>query len=216
MSSLPLEHVYVEPDAPEQGDDPAVFVLHGRGADEQDLLPVVERLPDELAAVSLRAPDPIQRGYRWYEIEAPEGLATSQPNPEDYRRSLDLVSESIEAAVADYDLDADRIGLLGFSMGTMVSTGLLLESPDRFAWLVGLHGYLPESHADSDPDGIEGKPVFFGGGRSDRIIPASRVEAAAERFRELGADVTVSIYDGGHGIGPEELSDLVSFVERHV
>lgn len=216
MSSLPLKHVYVEPDVETDGPSPAVIVLHGRGADEQDLLPVARQLPDELAVVSLRAPDPVDGGYRWYEIDASEGLHTSQPHPEEYRRSLDLAEESIQAAIGHYDLDPDRIGLLGFSMGSMVSMGLLLEAPDRYAWLVGLHGYLPESHADLEPEAIAGKPIFLAGGEADRIIPVSRVATAAERFRELGADVTYSSYGTGHGIGQEELADLVSFVEANL
>lgn len=213
MDSLPLEHVYVEPDAGTEEPSPAVVVMHGRGADEHDLLPVVQQLPDELAAVSLRAPEPIDRGYRWYEIDASEGFRSSQPNPEGYRRSLDLVSESVDLAVDEYELDADRIWLLGFSMGAMVAMGLLLEDPGRYAWLAGHHGYLPASHADLTPESIDGKPVFLAGGEADRIIPVSRVAAAAERFRELGADVTYDSYPTGHGIGDGELADLLAFVD---
>jgi phospholipase/carboxylesterase len=216
MSSLPLEHVYVEPDTETGGPSPAVIVMHGRGADEQDLLPVARQLPDELAVVSLRGPEPVGPGYRWYEIEAPEGLQTSQPNAEGYRQSLELVGESIEAAIDTYELDADRIGLLGFSMGSMTSMGLVLESPERYAWIVALHGYLPESHAGLDPEGIEGKPIFLAGGEADRVIPVSRVAAAAERFRELGADVTYNSYPTGHGIGQDELDDVVAFVEANL
>ena len=213
MTELPLEHVYVEPEDRTDGPTPAVVLMHGRGADEQDLLPVARELPDELAAVSLRAPDPVGGGYRWYEIQAPEGLDTSQPHPEEYRRSLNLVTESIAAATETYGLDPDRIGLLGFSMGSMIGMGLLLEAPRRYSWLVGLHGYLPESHATKAPDGIVGKPVFLGAGASDQIIPPSRVETAAERFRELDAEVSFNVYSVGHGIGTEELADLVAFVE---
>jgi phospholipase/carboxylesterase len=216
MSSLPLQHVYAEPEVDTDGPDPAVIVMHGRGADEQDLLPVAQQLPDELAAVSLRAPDPVGGGYRWYEIDASEGLHTSQPYPEEYQQSLELASESIEAAIDQYDLDPDRIGLLGFSMGSMVGMGLMLESPTEYDWLVGLHGYLPESHADLAPADIAGKPIFLAGGEADRIIPISRVEAAAERFRELDADVTFNTYATGHGIGQAELADIVEFVQARL
>lgn len=216
MSSLPLEHVYVEPDVETEGPSPAVIVMHGRGADEQDLLPVARQLPDELAVVTLRGPDPVGPGYRWYEIEAPEGLHTSQPNAEEYQQSLDLVSDSIEAAIETYELDADRIGLLGFSMGSMISMGLTLEAPERYAWVVALHGYLPETHTGLEPDGIEGQPIFLAGGEADRIIPVSRVAEAAEYFRELGADVTYNSYPTGHGIGQNELDDIVAFVEANL
>ncbi|GAA0509089.1 phospholipase/carboxylesterase [Halorubrum aquaticum] len=216
MTEIPLEHVHV---APNDGSDaaPAVFVLHGRGADEEDLLPVAESLPDELHVISLRAPDPLQGGYTWYELDlSGGGLHESQPHAEDFRRSLDRIAESVSAATDAYGLDADRIGLLGFSQGAITSLSLLLEDPDSYGWVVGLHGYLPDSHLDLEPDGIGGKPVFVGAGTGDRVIPESRAEAAADRLAEVGADVTYETYATGHGIGREELADVVAFVEARL
>ncbi|EMA68753.1 phospholipase/carboxylesterase [Halorubrum aidingense JCM 13560] len=222
MADLPLEHVHVAPDAESETDlaaeateaAPAVFILHGRGADEEDLLPVARHLPDDHHVFSLRAPDPLHGGYTWYDLDlSAGGLEASQPDAADFRRSLDLVAESVDAAVDAYSLDPDRIGLLGFSQGAITSLSLVLENPDRYAWVVALHGYLADSHADLDPDGIEGKPVFVAAGAGDRVIPESRSLDAADRFAEIGAAVTRGSYPGGHGIGQEELADVVAFVE---
>ncbi|EMA59870.1 alpha/beta hydrolase [Halorubrum kocurii] len=218
MSEIPLQHIHV---APDHGFDdelaPAVFVLHGRGADEEDLLPVARHLPDELHVVSLRAPDPLQGGYTWYELDlSAGGLESSQPHAAEFRRSLDLVAESVDAAVESYGLDPDRLGLLGFSQGAITSLSLALEDPDRYAWVVALHGYLADAHANLEPAGIEGKPVFVGAGAGDRVIPESRSTAAADRFDEIGAAVTRGSYPGGHGIGQQELRDVVAFVESQV
>ncbi len=215
MSELPLEHVHVAPDDP--GAAAAVFVLHGRGADERDLLPIAESLPDDLHVISLRAPDPLQGGYTWYELDlSGGGLHRSQPDAADFARSLDLVTESIDAAVDAYDIDPERIGLLGFSQGAITSLSLVLENPARYAWVVALHGYLADSHADHDPDGIAGTPVFIGAGTGDQVIPESRSASAADRLRAIGADVTDETYPTGHGIGEAELADVVAFVRSHV
>ena len=215
MTDIPLEHVHVAPDDGPDGESaPAVFVLHGRGADEEDLLPVAAELPDGHHVVSLRAPDPLQGGYTWYELDlSAGGLESSQPDAADFRRSLDLIGESVEAAVDAYGLDADRTGLLGFSQGAITSLSLLLEDPDRYAWVVALHGYLPESHADLDPEGVAGKPIFVGAGAGDRVIPESRTSAAVERLEAVGAAVEHGSFPGGHGIGPQELDAVVEFVE---
>ncbi|WP_138005984.1 alpha/beta hydrolase [Halalkalirubrum salinum] len=213
MTEILLEHVHLEAEIQSDGPAPAVFVLHGRGANEQDLLPIADELPDELHVISFRAPDRLQGGYTWYDLDlSGGGLHESQPDAEGFRRSLDLVTGSIDAAVEAYDLDPDRLGLLGFSQGSIMSLALLLESPDRIAWVAALHGYLADSHADLDPDSVDDKPVFIAAGRADRIIPHTRTEAAADRLRSIGADVTVGVYDAGHGVGPAELSDLVDFV----
>ncbi len=216
-ADLPLEHVHVEPATPTDGPAPAVFVLHGRGADEEDLLPVAQHLPDELHTISLRAPDRLMGGYTWYEIEMPDGdLHRSQPNMEEFRRSLDFVSETVATAIERYDLAPDEIGLLGFSQGAITSLSLLCEQPERFAWVVCLHGYLAESHGDSMPEGIEDTPVFVGSGTADQIIPAERAEAAADRLREMGCAVESHQYDSAHGIGPDELADVVEWVETRM
>ena len=214
MTVLPLEHVHAEPETPSDGPAPAVFVLHGRGANEQDLLPIASELPDTYHIISLRAPDRLQGGYTWYELDlSGGGLHQSQPHQADFKRSLELIADSVEAAVESYDLDSNRLGVLGFSQGAITSMSLLLESPDTFQWVVALHGYLPASHRELDPEGIVDKPVFIAAGSVDQIIPAARSEAAAERFEQLGAAVEYNSYDTAHGVSREELSDLVAFVD---
>ncbi|MFB6161564.1 MAG: alpha/beta hydrolase [Haloferacaceae archaeon] len=214
MADLPLEHVHVAPDeTPDPA--PAVFVLHGRGADEGDLLPVARELPD-MHVVSLRAPDRLGPGYTWYGLDlSAGGLHRSQPDAEDFRRSLDLVGDSVAAATAAYGIDPDRVGLLGFSQGAIASLSLLVEEPSRYAWVAALHGYLAAAHADEAPDGIEGRPVFVGAGERDDVIPEERSAAAADRLREMGAAVEYAAYPTGHGIGSDELADVTAFVERH-
>ena len=216
MADLPLTHEFVAPGADPGAPPPAVVVLHGRGADERDLLPIAGHFPDELAVVSLRAPDRLMGGYTWYELDmSAGGLHQSQPDPDGFRRSLDLVAESVGAALDAYDLDPDRLGLMGFSQGAIMTCSLLLEAPDRYAWIAALHGYLAAAHADLEPEDVAGTPVFVAAGTADQLIPAARAEAAADRLEELGCAVTFETYPTGHGVGPDELADLVAFVEAH-
>lgn len=206
-ADLPLDHVHVAPDDP---CDRAVVVLHGRGANERDLLPVARELPPH-HVVSLRAPEQMGPGYTWYDLDLSDGgLHRSQPDPDGFRRSLDLVADAVDAAREAYGLET--VGLLGFSQGAIASLGLLLEAPDAYAWVAALHGYLAASHADRAPAGVEGVPVFVGAGDDDEVIPPGRAAEAAERLRAVGADVTHRNYPTGHGVGRAELDDVVAFV----
>jgi phospholipase/carboxylesterase len=212
-ADLPLTHKSMPPREDTDGPAPAVFILHGRGADEEDLLPVARHLPEAYHVVSFRAPDRLMGGYTWYELDLSDGgLESSQPHAEEFRRSLDLVWESVAAATDAYDLDPEHRGLLGFSQGAITSISTLVERPEELSWVVALHGYLAAEHADADVD-LDGKPVFVGSGEADDVIAASRGRAAAERLREWGADVSFNTYPVGHGIGQGELRDLVAFVE---
>lgn len=217
MTDLPVEHVSVEPSEASDGRSPGVVILHGRGADEQDLLPVAEALPDTLHVVSLRAPNPMGPGYTWYDLDlSGGGLHQSQPDPDGFRRSLDLVADAAQAAVDRYELDPDQLGFLGFSQGAITATALLLEAPEQVAWLAALHGYLPNSHADLAPEAVSGIPVFVSGGADDQVIPPERSRRIAEHLSEIGAAVSADTYPGGHGIGREEHDALVEFVTDQV
>ena len=210
---LPLVHLSrpgtVESDAP------AVVLIHGRGTNERDLLPIGTRLPEELHVLSVRAPEPMDGpdSYTWYELDlSAGGLHASQPGAEGFRRSLDSIHEFIERAIDRYDLAPDRIGLLGFSQGAITSMAALLERPDAYRWVVALNGYLADSHADRAGEAAD-KPIFVGCGSMDQVIPPERAERAAETLSEGGADVRFERYGVGHGTTPEELSDVLEWLD---
>lgn len=230
--SLPLTHVSRPPEAGD-GPAPAVVVLHGRGTNERDLLPLADELPDELHVLSVRAPDRLQGvsssdarrgsersersgGYTWYDLDLSEGgLHASQPDPEGFKRSLRLVHEFVDAAVDEYGLDADRVGLLGFSQGAITSLSALIERSDAYDWTVALNGYLAAAH-EGDADAAAGKPVFLGAGQMDQVIPVERAERAADLLDEADVDVTFQKYPVGHGTTPQEVRDAAEWAEQRL
>lgn len=215
MSDSPLEHVSREPET-DDGPAPALVLIHGRGTNERDLLPLSDQLPDELHVLSVRAPDPLQGGYTWYELDlSAGGLHASEPHAEDFRRSLDLVHEFVEWAVDEYAIDPERVGLLGFSQGAITSLAALCERPERYAWVVALNGYLAASH-EEQVEAASGKPVFVGAGEADQIIPPERAQRAAELLSEAGAEVTHELYPVGHGTHPEEVADVEGWLRERL
>jgi phospholipase/carboxylesterase len=197
-----------------EGPAPAVCLLHGRGTDETDLLPLADRLPDELAVFSLRAPFPggggMGAGNVWYELDlSGGGLHQSQPG-EGFPDSLAAVHAFAEGLLEDYPVT--DVGLLGFSQGGIMGMSLLLERPDLYDWTVALHSYLPASHDPAGFEGVADKPVFVGAGEADQVIPVGRAREAAERLEAGGLSVTFRTYPSGHGIHPEELADAGEWV----
>lgn len=211
---LPLVHV--SRPGTDAANAPAVVLIHGRGTNERDLLSIGARLPGELHVLSVRAPQPMGNpdSYTWYDLDlSAGGLHASQPDADGFRRSLDLLHEFVDAAVDRYDLDPERVGLLGFSQGAITSLSALLERPDAYRWVVALNGYLAESHHDA-VDSADGKPVFVGCGSTDQVIPPQRAERAAELLEGGGAEVRFEQYAVGHGTTPTGISDVVEWVEQ--
>jgi len=212
IEDLPLAHV--SRPGTTDSEAPAVVLIHGRGTNERDLLPIGAQLPEELHVLSVRAPQPMDGpdSYTWYALDLSSGgLHDSQPDAEGFRRSLDSIHGFVEAATDRYDLDPDRIGLLGFSQGAITSMAALLERPDAYRWVVALNGYLADSHADRAEEAAD-KPVFVGCGSMDQVIPPERAERAAETLAEGGVDARFERYDVGHGTTPEELSDVLGWL----
>lgn len=211
-ADLPLDHVSVSPESSQER-PPAVILLHGRGADEEDLLGLADQLPDELHVLSVRAPYELGPGYTWYEIDlSAGGLHASQPDPEDYTDSLDRLTRFVDGAVAEYDLDPDGVGLLGFSQGAILSLGAMVDRPSGFQWIVALHGYLPGRYDEDDLAPAAGTPVFVGAGTQDEVIPSTRAEDGVDRLEAAGIDVTFRTYPIGHGIAPDELRDVTEWL----
>ena len=209
---LPLTHISRPGTVDENA--PAVVLIHGRGTNERDLAPIGARLPEKIHVLSVRAPNSMggPDSYTWYDLDlSAGGLHASQPDPEGFRRSLDLVHEFVERAVEAYELDADRIGLLGFSQGAITSLSALVERPDAYRWVVALNGYLAAEHEDQ-VESAAGKPVFVGCGAMDQVIPPQRAERAAKLLEKGGAEVRFERYGVGHGTTPGEIADVTEWL----
>ncbi|MFB6253998.1 MAG: alpha/beta hydrolase [Halobacteriaceae archaeon] len=216
MVDFSLHHETISPET-SQTDSPCIILLHGRGADEQDLLGLSSHFPDALQIISLQAPDRLGPGYTWYELDlSGGGLHESQPDREDFQRSLTLLDNFRTEAIDAYDIDPNQIGLLGFSQGGILGFASILDYPDKYAYCIGLHSYLPASYQHNEKtEGIQGFPIFIGAGTADDIIPVSRAETAAEYFKKWNADITFNTYNTGHGIGSEELADVTDWLTTH-
>jgi phospholipase/carboxylesterase len=184
---------------------PGLILLHGRGADEEDLLGLTGALDPRLAAVSLRAPfDWPGGGYCWYHLPAP-----GQPDVAGLRQSLARLAGVLDALPAWLPVDPGRVYLLGFSQGAVMAHALLLAAPARVAGAILLSGFRPPPGAvDMDGGALRGRPVFVGHGRTDALIAVERGREARDALRDLGVEVTYREYDHGHRIAEEEIVDI--------
>ncbi|MBV9278717.1 MAG: alpha/beta fold hydrolase, partial [Chloroflexi bacterium] len=123
------------------GPHPGLLLLHGRGADENDLLPFGAQLDPRLTVVTARAPFRFPwGGFAWYGLD-PRGVG--YPEQQALERSLQLLREFRDQIVEADDIDPRRLYLGGFSMGAVMAGTLALLEPERVAGAMALSGYLP-------------------------------------------------------------------------
>jgi phospholipase/carboxylesterase len=183
-------------------------MLHGYGSNEADLFSFARELPDDLYIISFRAPFDIQPfGHAWYAInfEGPQGKWNDIPQA---KQSREQVLKNIDTAITEYNLDPDRISLLGFSQGTILSYALALTYPNRIKSLVALSGYVdPEMlgphSASADLSQLQ---IFASHGQVDPIIPSAWAQDSVNFLKSRGVQVTYKEYPVGHGVSAENLN----------
>ncbi len=123
---------------------PLIIMLHGYGSDENDLFGFANELPEHYMIISAKAPYPLQPyGNAWYAInfDASKGKFS---DIEQAKKSRDLVIKFIEEIKENFKVDANRITLLGFSQGTILSFAIALSHPKLIKNVVGLSGYVDQ------------------------------------------------------------------------
>ncbi len=202
-----LEH------APDDGPGPCLLLLHGRGADEEDLMGLEGALDPRFTVISPRAPFRLGPGYAWYVMPQAGKLDDST-----LKASLDELQEFIARLPEVYSVDRGRLYLLGFSQGAIVSSALAMLIPEAIAGAVMHSGYVAAHHTAIalDPAGLKGKPFFLAHGKYDDVIPVTRGRDAQEYLEAAGADVAYKEYPIGHSISEESLYDLSEWLTAHL
>jgi phospholipase/carboxylesterase len=185
---------------------PALLLLHGRGADERDLLPLAGELDPRLYVVSARAPFRFPwGGYMWYELDE-QGVGF--PEAATLTESLTRLRAFIGEMAAELPIDPTRVYAGGFSMGAAMSAALALSEPERIAGAMVLSGYLPlGAGLDLKGERAAGHPVFEAHGLYDPVIPIQFGRQTRDALAALPIELTYREYPIGHEISLEELRD---------
>jgi phospholipase/carboxylesterase len=188
----------------------ALVLLHGRGADEHDLFPVLDLLDPErrLLGVTPRGPLTLPPGgAHWYRLG---GIPT--PDPETFWPTFAQLSAFLD----DLDVPIDRVVLGGFSQGAVMSYAVgLAEGRPRPAAIVALSGFVPRVPGLSlDLAGLAGYPVAIAHGSYDPVIPEGFGAEAKRLLEGAGADVLWRQTPVTHTIDPAIVPELTDFVRR--
>ena len=187
-----------------------VVLVHGYGADGQDLLGLANHWQSLLPTVAFAAPNaptrvPGSAGYQWFPI--------SRIDPHEMQKGVEVagpqLDEYLDGEPARLGLPPENLALAGFSQGTMLSLHVGLRRKVRPAAIVGFSGLL----AGLPPPG-EIPPILLTHGDSDQVIPPQAMFLAAAQLGAAGARVQWHLAHGmGHGIDPEGLAIAGEFLD---
>lgn len=182
--------------------DSLVILLHGVGADGNDLIglaPIFAQALPNTAFVAPNAPyacTMAPMGYQWFDIQvqdAGQRLA-------EIRQTARILDGFIDQQIAALGLGDDRLALVGFSQGTMMSLFVAPRRASPYAGVLGFSGRL-EGRDLLAGETVSRPPVVLVHGDADELLPLDRFEHARDGLQENGFSVEAHIRPGlGHGI----------------
>lgn len=193
-----------------------IIFVHGYGANGEDLISLSRyyaQVAPDAAFISPDAPyrcDGAPMGFQWYDVwmkNPAERLAA-------IRSTGEIFDNFVTGQLARHGLSEDKLVLIGFSQGTMMS---LFTAPRRENAIAGIVGYSGRMEsADTLKAEIRSKPpVVMVHGDSDELLAVSEMETAAATLRDCGVEIDTHIRPGlGHGIDEEGIRVGLAFVQK--
>jgi phospholipase/carboxylesterase len=166
-----------------------------------------------VAFISPHAPDPVPgfpQGRQWFPISRLDPRLLDQGA----RDGAAALEGFLESALARWGLTPDRLVLVGFSQGTMMSLQVGLRRAVPPAAIVGFSGALPNA-AGLPVEGVGRPPILLIHGDADDVVPFQASMSAAQILEGLSYPVYFARAQGlGHGISQEGLAYAGNFIRQ--
>ena len=198
----------------------ALVLIHGRGADEQDLAPLFDLLDPEARLVGAAPRGPLQLppgGFHWYVVQR-----VGYPDPDTFAGSFASLEFWLEALEAEIGVPRERTVLGGFSQGAVMAWSLGAVRPEaavggpprpRPAGILAMSGFMPAVRGYAiDDEALAGMAVAITHGRQDPVIGVELGRDACARAQNAGADVLYRESDVPHTIDPAIVPELAAWL----
>ncbi len=182
-----------------------LVLLHGWGADAEDLIPLgkdlIKDLSMQIELVSIRAPfkHPQGIGRQWY------GLFP--PNWEEAEKSVMQLRDRL-GKLSSKSIPLQKTVLLGFSQGgaMALSSGVNMQ-------LGGIVGCSAYPHPELNPL-KKSPPVFLTHGEEDSVVPINAFIELRRLFDQSNTAFQFKVFEGSHEIPIELYSEIQSFLNQ--
>ncbi|NNF18770.1 MAG: prolyl oligopeptidase family serine peptidase [Flavobacteriaceae bacterium] len=160
---------------------PLLLFLHGGGESGDSLAVLKKNGPPKMLAEGKQFPFMV--------------LAPQNPHKKQWW-NVRAVMKLLDTVMTQYRVDPKRIYLSGLSRGGSAAWEMAVQYPDRFAALAVVCGMAPVPYASWINRDL---PIWVFHGTEDRSIPFSESEAMVAALKQMGYDVTFTVYEGvGH------------------
>lgn len=177
-----------------------VVLLHGYGADGNDLIGLAPFFTSHLPNTAFHSPDGPETcemspfGKQWFSLARCDGDFLRR-NPETQNIAFEAmyegaceasskVEEYVLSLMDHYQLESHQVALLGFSQGTMMALHFGLRHTEEFAAIVGFSGALVgASHLKAEKKNAPSIMLIHG--EADEMLPVNSVDLAKNALQDV-------------------------------
>jgi phospholipase/carboxylesterase len=192
-----------------------LVLLHGRGADEHDLVPLLGILDPKQRWRGITVGAPLQippGGKHWYEVHR-----VGWPHTETFGPTYAELTAFLDDELA---LDWSKTVIGGFSQGGVMSYAVGL-GPGRPvpAGIMAMSSFIPRFDDGAwEPDFASRTrlPIAHVHGVADPVIPVDFGRDARERIEAAGLPLHYREFPGGHHVDPRLLVELADWLSQRL
>ncbi len=194
-----------------------VVFVHGYGANGADLLGLADPLAPHLPDTLFVSPDAPERctgggsGLQWFAIPWIDGSSEAVAAA-GLAAAADDLNAFLDSELSTAGLGPDRLVLIGFSQGAMMSLHVAPRRAQAIAGVVAISGRLlvPER---LEAEALVKPPVLLIHGDQDPVVPFDDMGRAGQVLTAAGFETFGHVMQGtGHGIAPDGLQVALSFL----
>ncbi len=198
-----------------------IMMLHGLSGDENVMWIFDHALPQSATVIAPRALYASEYGgYSWARAVIQDEL-----DQVDFQEAIDYLSLLLRDVVAVYQVDPQRVIVMGFSQGAALSYAFSQAHPELLRGVIALAGFLPRynrpsstplrsAHAVSQPSaGQSAFPRYLIiHGTLDQAVPIARAREARAVLERRGASVEYHEHRVGHKVSAQGMKEIARWL----
>ena len=201
-------------DSPES----AIILCHGYGGDGNDISIVANYWKNFLSRTLFLCPNAPEickvnpSGFQWFDL-------MDQTPEETLAKSLvaeNKLNQFINEVIEQNKIGINKIALVGFSQGCMISLQTALKRKDKISCVIGYSGkIINQEHLQKN---IVSKPeIYLMHGDIDQVVPLDNFLASKEFFNNKNIKINTKIFQNcEHRIPTEGLSIGLEFLKKNL
>lgn len=202
----PLKYVYI----PSKNKAAYTLVmLHGTGADENDLLPLAFKFGTELNILSLRG-NVLENGMPRFFKRLEMGVF----DEEDLNFRTHEMIHFIKWISVQEDFDFNRLIAIGYSNGANIAGSTLLLYPNLLAGAILYRPMQPFTSIDFTLTSSRHTPVFMSNGSFDPTISKEDTAKYETVLKQMGFRVTAHLLPLGHQLSQNDIQLSLDWFEK--